>query len=319
MLLVKHSGIMEICKARKQEAVSALVARIRAKARAFVAARSPRPSGASQHSPRSGKAKRRYKRKDSSKDPLVYKLTNMVNGKGYVGKAEDSHARMREHEKRGSQQMPRGKKTQAIDQAIYKYGWENFKVEWLETNIAGGRAKLLEREGFHMRKHNTMAPNGYNILKPGVEVVSMHDPEVRARWELRNPEGTKKAVATLTAKREAKLADMGEEDAAKLSKRLEMGRVREKRRHAGEEMPPDGRWSEETNKKKSKMWEERRAAKVALMTPEEAAKFMKRYEWAKKAEANRKEKRKQERKSEASKAYQKEYKKRNAHKVLRLG
>lgn len=46
---------MEICKARKQEPVSALVARIQAKARRFVAARSPRPSGASQRFRRSGK------------------------------------------------------------------------------------------------------------------------------------------------------------------------------------------------------------------------------------------------------------------------
>ena len=250
---------------------------------------------------------------------MIYKLTNMINGKGYVGKAEDSHVRMREHEMRGSQNMPRSKKTQAVDQAIYKYGWENFKVEWLETNIVGGRAKLLEREGFHMRKHNTMAPNGYNILKPGVEVVSMHDPEVRARWELRNPEGIKKAVATLAAKREAKLAEMSQERAAKVARKLEMARDREKRKHHGEELPPDARWSEETNRKKSKLWEERRAAKVALMTPEEAAKFLKRYEWSKKAEANRKEKRKQEKKSEAGKAYQKEYRKRNAHKVLKLG
>lgn len=57
--MTRPSGIMEICKAREQKPVSAealeLVARIQTKARAFVAAKSPRPSGASPHSPRSGK------------------------------------------------------------------------------------------------------------------------------------------------------------------------------------------------------------------------------------------------------------------------
>jgi group I intron endonuclease len=339
---------MEICEARKQKVVSAealeLVARIQAKARRFVAARSPRPFAISQHSPISrskskgvevsrgadrdplvykltnmvnGKAKRKYQKRDHTKDPLVYKLTNMINGKGYVGKARHSSDRMREHRTYGAQKMRSGKKTQAVDQAIHKYGWENFKVEWLETNIED--EKLLEREAFHMRKHDTMAPKGYNILKPGVEVVSMHDPEVRARWELRNPEGTKKAVATLTAKREAKLGEMDDEDATKLGRRLEMGRAREKKRHAGEEMPPDTRYTAETNAKRSKVWADKRAAKVALMSPEEGAKYMRNYEVKKASALRNKEKIKKRAQSEGYKKWHKEHRKKNAHKVLRLG
>jgi len=35
--------------------------------------------------------------RSADKDPLVYKLTNMVNGRGYVGKATNSQSRMYQH------------------------------------------------------------------------------------------------------------------------------------------------------------------------------------------------------------------------------
>lgn len=259
----------------------------------------------------------RYERRDHDHDPLVYKLTNMINGKGYVGKAKHSADRMREHRTYGAQKMRSGKKTQAIDQAIHKYGWDNFKVEWLETNIP--MEKLLDREAFHMRKHDTMAPKGYNILKPGVEVVSMHDPEVRARWELRNPEGVRKTVATLTAKRETKLALMDAEDAETLGRRLEMGRVREKKRHRGEEMLPDRRWSEETRAKRAATWEKKRRAKAALMEPQEAARYLRQREWGRNSNRKRKAFYDARRQTEEFKEYQKEYRQRNKHKALVLG
>jgi len=252
-------------------------------------------------------------RKRASQDPLVYKLTNMINGKGYVGKTVDSTRRMLEHRKG---HPGKNGKVQYVDRAIQKHGWANFKVEWLEINVP--EDQLLEREGFHMRKHNTMVPNGYNILKPGVETVSMQDPWVRAWWELRNPEGTKRAVATLTAKREEKLASMNKEDAATLSRRLEMGRAREKRRHGGEEMLPDARWSEETNSKKAAIWKERREAKAALMSPEQAAKYMRTYELSKKSRMKCRERIREAKRGEGYVAYQKVYRKQNRHKWLAL-
>lgn len=313
VLLVGLPGIMLISGASKREEVSAWVESIRAKARAKRAS----------HLELLGvlgdlcKNRGRYERREHSHDPLVYKLTNMINGKGYVGKAKHSADRMREHRTHGAQKMRSGKKTQAIDQAIHKYGWDNFKVEWLETNIP--MEKLLEREAFHMRKHDTMAPKGYNILKPGVEVVSMHDPEVRARWELRNPEGVKKAVATLTAKREAKLAQMDAEDAETLGRRLETGRAREKKRHRGEEMPPDSRWSEETRAKRAATWEKKRQAKAALMEPEEAARYLRQLEWGRNSNQKRKAFYNARRQTEEFKEYQKGYRERNKHKALVLG
>ena len=53
----------------------------------------------------------------------IYKFTNMVNGKIYIGRAVDIDRRYREHNRRNEQQ---------IDKAIKKYGIERFNFEIIE-------------------------------------------------------------------------------------------------------------------------------------------------------------------------------------------
>jgi group I intron endonuclease len=60
----------------------------------------------------------------------VYRITNKVNGKIYIGKAKDALKRFRIHikiAKGGKEKYPR--KFQAIHAAIAKYGIENFTLE----------------------------------------------------------------------------------------------------------------------------------------------------------------------------------------------
>ena len=97
-----------------------------------------------------------------------------------------------------------------------------------------------------------------------------------------------------------------------------MGRAREKRRHGGEEMLPDARWSEETNSKKAAIWKERREAKAALMSPEQAAKYMRTYELSKKSRMKCRERIREAKRGEGYVAYQKVYRKQNRHKWLAL-
>lgn len=229
-----------------------------------------RSSAACPRSPRSARGTRERKVKDSSKDPLIYLLLNLENGHGYVGKAVDSHRRMYEHEtgKRG----PNGK-LQLVDQKIQQYGWHNFAVIWLETNVP--TETLLDREAYWMTFLCTqVGMNGYNILKPGVEGISMDDPEIRKRWEAGNPEGVRKAVEAKRKKREEKLAAMDPEVADELRKRLEDNAHRGRKRRRGECGGPSARYTDEVNQKRSACWERKRMEKVAKMSPEDAAAYL---------------------------------------------
>jgi len=213
-----------------------------------------RPSAICQHSP-------------VEHSGLVYKWTNKVNGRGYVGKAKNGNRRYWEHAG-GRAKSGRGK-LQLIDKKIQQYGLQNFKYEVLEDNIPN--ADLLDAEAKWMRSENTLVPNGYNILKPGVEVISMSDPEIRARWEAAFPEAMRKATATKRANREATLAKMDPEVADALRDRLDKEAVRNGKRHRGEEMDPDGRFGR--NDKRRATCAAKREARMALMTPEARAKY----------------------------------------------
>ena len=87
---------------------------------------------------------------------IIYKITNLTNGKVYVGQTKFSvEKRFKEHSKADS----------LIGRAIRKYGIENFKTEILET--CRTFIELNEREIFWIKKLNCKVPNGYNIADGG--------------------------------------------------------------------------------------------------------------------------------------------------------
>lgn len=248
-------------------------------------------------------------------DPVVYKLTNKINGMGYVGKAKDSYRRMWEHMTGKTMRGAKKGKLQYVDAAIQKYGWENFDVEMLETNI--DLSMLLEREGSWMRECDTLAPKGYNILKPGVEVISMSDPVIRARWEAANPEGVLKSVERKREKREKRLEEIGGEQAEELRYRLEKEAERNRKRHNGEALPPDGRLL--PSAKRQATWARKLEERLAKMSPEDAKKARAKHDAQKKyAEAN-KAKVAAKNKAPKNQQYQKEYRAANKGKRLLLG
>ncbi len=90
-------------------------------------------------------------------DVTIYKLTNKLNGMGYVGMTKNFKRRMCEHRKLHNANT-------RISKAIAEYGWENFKQEILEicdVSIAS------EREKFWIDRLETKAPNGYNTRDGG--------------------------------------------------------------------------------------------------------------------------------------------------------
>lgn len=94
---------------------------------------------------------------------VIYKATNTINDKCYIGVDSNWPHRKHAHKcavKRGSQLL--------FHKAIRKYGWENFKWEIIEEseNID---LLLNEREEFYIRLNNSyhLDGNGYNMTYGG--------------------------------------------------------------------------------------------------------------------------------------------------------
>ena len=83
---------------------------------------------------------------------IIYKTTNLINGKIYVG--QDS--------KNNSNYLGSGK---YIINSIKKYGKENFKKEYICE--CSNKEKLDEKEIYWIKELNSKVPNGYNIVDGG--------------------------------------------------------------------------------------------------------------------------------------------------------
>lgn len=94
---------------------------------------------------------------------FIYKITNKISGKCYIGetKQETPEMRWREH----LYSISRDKGCPALGGAINKYGVENFKFEVLIICFDEDRY-IYERE--YIKKYNSQIPNGYNILPGGL-------------------------------------------------------------------------------------------------------------------------------------------------------
>lgn len=88
----------------------------------------------------------------------IYKITNNINGKIYIGQSKNTKERFKSHCKETSKDC-------LIDLAIQKYGKENFTVEIIESQIKN----YNEREKYWIKFFNCKVPNGYNISDGGDE------------------------------------------------------------------------------------------------------------------------------------------------------
>lgn len=86
---------------------------------------------------------------------IIYKLTNKVNNKVYIGQTRSSM------KKRFSQHCETRNKT-AIGLAIKKYGVDNFECSVLYDNIETIE-ELNKKEIEYIKLYNSISPNGYNI------------------------------------------------------------------------------------------------------------------------------------------------------------
>ena len=89
----------------------------------------------------------------------IYKITNTVNGKSYIGQTtrDAVKTRIRDH--------LRGKGSQPVKDAIEKYGQDAFTYEILHDGIIPEFLDDLEIEV--IAKFNTVSPHGYNLTDGG--------------------------------------------------------------------------------------------------------------------------------------------------------
>ena len=94
--------------------------------------------------------------KEKIKLSCIYRLTNNINGKVYIGQTRDFRKRMSDYKNI----IKRERQSSAIGQAFTKYGHENFTADILEECKP---SKLNERELYYITKYDACNPEcGYN-------------------------------------------------------------------------------------------------------------------------------------------------------------
>lgn len=98
----------------------------------------------------------------------IYKFTNKITGKCYIGQTNNIEKRKRGHKSESFNNRANGYNL-PFHCAIRKYGWENFDFEILEEiDDSLGREYLNEREIYFIDLfQSTIDKNGYNFLLGG--------------------------------------------------------------------------------------------------------------------------------------------------------
>ena len=92
----------------------------------------------------------------------LYKITNLINGKIYIGQTIHPKKRWWEHKQRAKTHYD----NYPLHLAIDKYGEDNFKSEIIEESI-----NYNERETELIKQYNSLCPNGYNVIQGGPSPV----------------------------------------------------------------------------------------------------------------------------------------------------
>ncbi len=92
----------------------------------------------------------------------IYKITNKLNNKIYVGQSNNPMERWKQHKLRAIAAQDKGKS--AIHDALRENGIDNFIFE-----IIGWFENYNDKEKYYINYYNSLVPNGYNIQPGGQE------------------------------------------------------------------------------------------------------------------------------------------------------
>lgn len=92
----------------------------------------------------------------------IYKFTNLVNGKKYIGQSKCIERRYKDHINRAYNNDNNNNKQ--LYKAIRKYGLKNFNFSIIEECLI---EELNDKEIYWIKHENSLTPNGYNITTGG--------------------------------------------------------------------------------------------------------------------------------------------------------
>ena len=93
----------------------------------------------------------------------IYKITNNINNKIYIGQSINIKRRWYDHKYKAFDESDISYNS-ALHSAMRKYGVENFSFEVIEEC---SEEELDNKERYWIQKSNSICPNGYNILSGG--------------------------------------------------------------------------------------------------------------------------------------------------------
>ena len=92
----------------------------------------------------------------------IYKVTNVITNKSYIGYSSDWKSRRRLHKLNSN----RNEKNYIFYNSIRKHGFDNFVWEAIYQSL-DKESTLHKMEQFFIEQHNTLHPNGYNMKLGG--------------------------------------------------------------------------------------------------------------------------------------------------------
>lgn len=123
---------------------------------------------------------------------IIYKATNIVNGKIYIGLTKQTLQARQWNHKTDAKIYPRS--NNRFHNAIRKYGWEAF--EWEEIDNAMFPEDLCEKEKYWIKHYNTYE-NGYNATTGGEN-----------NFEQEGLKGEKNPLAKITEEKALEIIDL---------------------------------------------------------------------------------------------------------------
>ena len=111
----------------------------------------------------------------------IYKITNLVNNKMYIGKTVSSISdRFSQHVYDSKHEASKGYNF-ILHKAFRKYGVDNFKIEELE--YINDNTSLGDREIYWISYLGSMMPNGYNMTFGGEGSIKIDYNKVYKLWD----------------------------------------------------------------------------------------------------------------------------------------